>query len=282
MESTIQRLSRSLYAMIGPEGATNFAIVKANDGSAILIDADIRRIDEVEEALKLTGCTEVKYLVNTHEHFDHTSANFYFKRRDVPIVASEGCLRAMKEDGEQDFQRMLGPLPAIYDRFPGLEMTLPELVFAEGTKLTLPGVTLHLKYRAQNGHSHSKGDITLYFEEDDVLIAGDLLYTEVHPVTFFGNIPNWLQSLKPLFESRYKQLVPGHGPAVEGEQTGREYFKRMYDYLEDFHERLLEIKSGRRGVDEVADHMLSGNYASLGKTRMVRRNIQQFLTGKWY
>jgi glyoxylase-like metal-dependent hydrolase (beta-lactamase superfamily II) len=161
-------------------------------------------------------------------------------------------------------------------------MTLPEVVFADATKLTLPGVTLHLKYCAQNGHSHSRGDTTLYFEEDDVLIAGDLLYTEVHPVTFFGNIPNWLQSLKPLCEMHYKQLVPGHGPAVDNEQTGREYFKRMYDYLEDFHGHLLEIKSGRRSADEVADHMLNGNYPSLGKTRMVRRNIQQFLTGKWY
>jgi glyoxylase-like metal-dependent hydrolase (beta-lactamase superfamily II) len=282
MESMIQRLSRSLYVMIGPEGATNFAIIKAKDGSAALIDADIRRIDEIEEALKLTGCAEIKYLVNTHEHFDHTSANFYFKQRGVPIVASEGCLRAMKEDGEQDYKRMLSPFPAVYDRFPGLEMTLPEVVFAEGTKLTLPGVTLHLKYRAENGHSHSKGDTTLYFEEDNVLVAGDLLYTEVHPVTFFGNIPNWLQSLKPLFETRYRQLVPGHGPAVEGEQTGRQYFKRMYDYLEDFHGRLMEIKSGRRSADEVADYMLSGNYASLGKTRMVQRNIQQFLTGKWF
>jgi hypothetical protein len=56
----------------------------------------------------------------------------------------------------------------------------------------------------------------------------------------------------------------------------------MYDYLEDFHGRLMEIKSGRRSADEVADYMLSGNYASLGKTRMVQRNIQQFLTGKWF
>jgi len=117
---------------------------------------------------------------------------------------------------------MLAPEPAIYNRFPGLKMTLPEVVFADATKLTLPGVTLHLKYCAQHGHSHSKGDATLYFEEDDVLIAGDLLYTEVHPVTFFGNIPNWLQSLKPLFEMHYKQLVPGHGPVVDDEQTGRE------------------------------------------------------------
>ena len=80
---------------------------------------------------------------------------------------------------------------------------------------------------------------------------------EVHPATFFGNIPNWLQNLKPLFESHYKQLVPGHGPAVEDEQTGREYFKRMYDYLEDFHGHLLEIKSGRRTANEVTDYMLN-------------------------
>jgi len=58
MESKIQRMSRSVYVLIGPEGATNFGIVKANDGSAVLIDADIRRIDEVEEALRLTGCAE--------------------------------------------------------------------------------------------------------------------------------------------------------------------------------------------------------------------------------
>ena len=51
-------MSRSVYVLIGSEGATNFGIVKANDGSAVLIDADIRRIDEVEEALRLTGCAE--------------------------------------------------------------------------------------------------------------------------------------------------------------------------------------------------------------------------------
>jgi hypothetical protein len=49
MESKIQRMSRSVYVIIGSEGATNFGIVKANDGSAVLIDADIRRIGEVEE-----------------------------------------------------------------------------------------------------------------------------------------------------------------------------------------------------------------------------------------
>lgn len=282
MESSIERISRSVYAVIGPEGATNFSIIKGSDNSAIVIDADIRRIDEIEEALSSVGCSEVKYLIDTHEHFDHTSANFYFSQRGVPIVASAGCAGAMRAEGGPAFVRMMKPVPELYQKFPGLCLTLPDTTFTDETQISIPGVTLNLKYRAENGHSHSKGDTTIYFEEEDVFIAGDLLYTEVHPVTFFGNIPNWLTALKPLFQTRYRQLVPGHGPAVEGEQTGQQYFKRMYDYLEDFNGKLQEIKSGRKSPEEVTKHMLEGDYATLGKSRMVERNINQFLTGKWY
>ncbi len=291
MESSLYQASKSAYVIIGPEGATNFSIVKGANGGAVLIDADIRRIDEVKEALRLTGCSKVEYLIDTHEHFDHTSANFYFRERGVPIVASAGCVGAMRADGQFDFDRMMKPVLELYDRFPGLSLTLPDVVFTDATKVTLPGVTLNLKYRAENGHSHSKGDTTIYFEEEDIFIAGDLLYTEVHPVTFFGNIPNWLTArnipnwltaLKPLFQVHYKKLVPGHGPAVEGEEAGQNYFRRMYDYLEDFHGNLQEIKSGQKSRDEVAKHMLSGAYGALGKTRMVERNINQFLTGNWF
>jgi len=282
MESELKQVSGSVFALIGPQGATNFTVIKNRAGSAVLIDSDIRRIDEIEEALQLAGCSRLEYLIDTHEHFDHTSANFYFAQRGIPIVASSGCVSAMREEGAPDFERMMKPVPELYERFAGLCLTLPDVQFTDRTKVTLPGVTLHLDYRAENGHSHSKGDTTLYFEEEEVFIAGDLLYTEVHPVTFFGNIPNWLRSLEQLFDSHYQQLVPGHGPAVDGEPSGRAYFKRMYDYLEDFYGHLLEIKAGRETSDLVAQHMLSGPYASLGKTRMVERNINQFLTGKWF
>jgi glyoxylase-like metal-dependent hydrolase (beta-lactamase superfamily II) len=282
MESAIKQISRSLYAVIGPEGSTNFAIIKGSDNSAALIDADIRRIDEIEEALQLTGCSKVSYLIDTHEHFDHTSANFYFAQRGIPVVASTGCAAAMRDEGGPDFERMMKPVPELYERFPGLCLTLPEIVFRDSKTIVLPDVTLHLRYCAENGHSHSKGDTTIFFEEEEILIAGDLLYTEVHPVTFFGNIPNWLTALKPLCESHYKQLLPGHGPAVEGEQAGRAYFKKMYDYLEDFYGRMVEVKAGRQNAQDVAQHMLSGAYASFGKTRMVQRNISHFLTGRWF
>ncbi len=226
MESKIHQISKSVYAVIGPEGATNFGIVKATDGSAVLVDADIRRIDEVEEALRFTGCAKVGYLVNTHEHFDHTSANYFFEQRGVPIVASAGCVRAMREEGEPDFARMLRPVSELYERFPGLRLTLPDVVFPDSTTLTLPGITLHLKYCAENGHSHSKGDTTIYFEEEEILIAGDLLYTEVHPVTFFGNIPNWLTALKPLFQSHYKAAGSGTRAGSRRRTGGTSLFQK--------------------------------------------------------
>jgi glyoxylase-like metal-dependent hydrolase (beta-lactamase superfamily II) len=282
VESSIHQAGKSAFVIVGLEGATNFSIIKGVGGAAVLIDADIRRIDEVEEALKLTGCSEVKYLINTHEHFDHTSGNFYYRARHVPIVASAGCVAAMRNEGAPDFQRMMKPVSELYDRFPGVSLTLPDVVFSDRTEVTLPGVTLRLEYRAENGHSHSKGDTTIYFEEEEIFIAGDLLYTEVHPVTFFGNIPNWLTALKALFQTHYKQLIPGHGPTVDGEQAGRGYFQKMHDYLEDFYGNLEELRSGRKSREEVAKHMLDGTYAGLGKTRMVERNINQFLTGKWY
>jgi glyoxylase-like metal-dependent hydrolase (beta-lactamase superfamily II) len=282
MESEVKKISPSVFAIIGPEGSTNFTIIKTRPDTGVLIDADIRRIDEIEEALRLTGCPKIEYLIDTHEHFDHTSANFYFAQRGIPIIASAGCTGAMGGQGGPDFERMMKPVPELYERFPGLCLTLPNVQFNESTKVTLPGVTLHLEYRAENGHSHSKGDTTIYFEEEEILIAGDLLYTEVHPVTFFGNIPNWLSSLKTLFDSHYKQLVPGHGPSVDGEQRGRAYFRKMHDYLEDFYGHLLEVKAGRESSDELAQHMLSGSYRNLGKTRMVQRNVNQFLTGRWF
>src|SRR6187431_880368 len=145
MKSRIDQISRSVYAVIGPEGSTNFGIVKGNDSSAAVIDADIRRIDEIEEALQLTGCSKISYLIDTHEHFDHTSANFYFAQRVIPVVASAGCAAAMREDGGADFERMMKPVPELYERFPGLCLTLPDVVFADSTKIALPGVTLHLR-----------------------------------------------------------------------------------------------------------------------------------------
>ena len=93
--ANIHQLKESVFAVIGDDGATNFGIIKGSDGSTVLIDADIRRMDEIDDALKRTGCNKVRYLLNTHENFDHSSANDYFEKTarswSAPTVAGRPC-----------------------------------------------------------------------------------------------------------------------------------------------------------------------------------------------
>jgi glyoxylase-like metal-dependent hydrolase (beta-lactamase superfamily II) len=124
MEPALEQVSPSVYAVVGPEGATNFTIVKSREGSAALIDADIRRIDEIEKALELTGCAKVSYLIDTHEHFDHTSANFYFAQRGIPVIASAGTAAAMRNEGGPDFERMMKPVPGFAESRRSLSVSI--------------------------------------------------------------------------------------------------------------------------------------------------------------
>lgn len=273
MKVNLQSLGQCAFAVIGDDGATNFGIVRGADGSALLVDADIRRMDEIEEALKQTQCRSVRYLFITHENFDHSSANDYFEKNSTVVIASKGCLEALQDDGDAKFAEMSGRAPELFERFPGLKMRLPHIVFDDKLTVRLPGATVHLRHYEQ---SHSRGDATAYFAEEEVFFAGDLLYTEVHPVTIYGHIESWIKSLTALKDVTYRKLVPGHGPAGNSQEEGRRQIEKFRGYLQDFSERLREIKGGEKTGEQVIAEVYE-SYPALGKRWMVKRNVEYFL-----
>ena len=273
MKIDLQPLGKCAYAVIGDEGATNFGIVRGADGSALLIDADIRRIDEIEAALKQADCRGVKYLFITHENFDHSSANEYFEKDSTVVIASKGCLEALQDDGDAKFAEMSGRSPELFNRFPGLKMRLPHIVFDDSLTVRLPGATVHLRHYEQ---SHSRGDAIAYFAEEEIFFAGDLLYTDVHPVTIYGRIDSWIRSLGALRELSYRKIVPGHGPVGNSQEEGRLQLEKFQIYLRDFAKRLSEIKAGQKTGEQVVAEVYE-RYPALGKRWMVKRNVEYFL-----
>ena len=273
--ANLQQLAESVFAVIGDDGATNFGIIKGKDASAILIDADIRRMDEIEDAFQRTGCSKVRYLVNTHENFDHSSANDYFEKAGAIVIGTEGCWQALHEDGDAKFAEMAGRSPELWTKFPGLKMGNLQISFPQEVTLRLAGVALRVVYAAHNGKSHSRGDAIAVLEKEQILFAGDLLYTDYHPVTIYGDIQNWVQSIDHLLDQNFVSVIPGHGPVSSG---GKDVCKRALrnfrSYLEDFNNRLKEMKSGKKSPAEVESYMKSGEFATMGKTWMVKRNIE--------
>jgi len=273
MDVTLDRLGKAAFAIVGEDGATNFGIVRGEDGSALLIDADIRRIDEIEDALKQAECRSVKYLFITHENFDHASANDYFEKKGAVVIASQGCLDALADDGDAKFAEMSGRSPELFERYPGLKMRLPHIVFATGLTVNLPGATVHLCHYEQ---SHSRGDATAYCAEEEILFAGDLLYTDYHPVTIYGQIDRWARTLGELREVRYSKIVPGHGPCGGTLAIGRHQTENFQRYLEEFYRRLDEARTGRKSAQQIVDETYEA-YPSFGKRWMVKRNVEYFL-----
>jgi len=280
MVANIQQLKESIFAVIGRDGATNFGIIKCQDNSAILIDADIRRMDEIDDGLQKTGCRNVRFLVNTHENFDHSSANDYFEKQGTTVIGSVGCQQALEEDGAVKFAEMAGRSPELKTKFPDLELGLMQITFPQEISLHLPGVDIRLIYYAHKGKSHSRGDTIAVLEQEQMVFAGDLLYTDFHPVTVYGDIPNWIQSLDNLLKLKCLCVVPGHGPVSHGGNDAyQDALLRFRSYLDDFYGRLMEVKSGKKSPGEIESYMTSGNYVSMGKTWMVKRNIEYFLGG---
>ena len=276
--ANIHQLTASVFAVIGVDGATNFGIIKGSDDSVILIDADIRRMDEIDDALERTGCKKVRYLVNTHENFDHSSANDYFEKNGTVVVGTDGCYQALEEDGDEKFAEMAGRSLELWTRFPGLKMANLQIAFPQEITLRLPGVAVRLLFAAYNGKSHSRGDAIAILEHDKILFAGDLLYTDFHPVTVYGNIPNWIQSINHLLGQNFVSVVPGHGPVSSGGNDAYKLaFEKFRSYLVDFDGRLKEMKAGKKSPGEVESYMKSGAYAAMGKTWMVKRNIEYSL-----
>lgn len=273
MEVNLERLGEKAFAVIGADGATNFGIVRGADGSALLIDADIRRIDEIEAALKRAECRGVKYLFITHENFDHASANDYFEKKGAVVIASQGCFDALVDDGDAKFAEMAGRSPELFERYPGLKMRFPQVVFATELTLRLPGAAVHLRHYNQ---SHSRGDATAYFVEEEIFFAGDLLYTDYHPVTIYGRIESWVATLGALKDVRYSKIMPGHGPCGHDLDTGRRQVANFERYLEEFYRRLGEAKTGRKSAQQIVDETYEA-YPSFGKRWMVKRNVEFFL-----
>jgi glyoxylase-like metal-dependent hydrolase (beta-lactamase superfamily II) len=271
------KLNDSAFAVVGDDGLTNFGIVRGTDGSALLIDSDVRRMDEINDALSRTGCSKVRYLLNTHENFDHSSANHYFAKQGALVIGSDGCQEALIEDGDAKFAEMAGRSPELKTLFPELKMGKLQVTFSQALTLHLPGVDVRVLFSAHNGMSHSRGDSIAVLEGSRILFAGDLLYTDYHPVTVYGDIPNWIASIDHLLTQSFEYVVPGHGPVSRGADSYKQAFETFRSYLSDFHDRLLEMKDGKKHAVDVETYMKSGAYAKMGKTWMVKRNIEYFI-----
>jgi glyoxylase-like metal-dependent hydrolase (beta-lactamase superfamily II) len=159
----------------------------------------------------------VRWVIDTHWHWDHTFGNARFQ--GVEIWGHDRCQRAMKEQGDSMKHSALEWLPELVDEIESVVITPPSNVFADTTRIDLGSKAVSLSY---HGLGHTDSDIAISVEGHDVLFLGDLV-EESGPPYFEDAYPiDWPGTLRSALAGNNALIVPGHGdtmsPAMAIEQ----------------------------------------------------------------
>lgn len=164
-------------------------------------------------------CGDLKYLINTHWHFDHTGNNEHFG--GAAIVIAHDTVRPLLAAPQE--------LKMFKMKFPAKSPAgLPDVSFATEASVHFNGEKIVLRHFPK---SHTSGDIAVHFTESNVLHLGDLYFNGMFPVVDLehgGNVKGMIRSLEAVVQGygADTKVIPGHG-AVSGMKEVQAYLDML-------------------------------------------------------
>lgn len=198
-----QVLSDSVAVLFGAGG--NIAVGHGDDATVIIDDQFAPLSEKISAAIQELGATPVKYVVNTHWHFDHTGGNENFGKTGATIFAHDN-VRVRLASGGNAAGNEIPPAP---------HEALPVVTYPQGMRFHLNGDTINLMFF---GGGHTDGDSVVFWDEDNIVHMGDL-YFNIKSFPFIdlnsgGDVYSAMASLDAVLATinDETQVIPGHGP----------------------------------------------------------------------
>ena len=134
------------------------------------LDATVQTAEKIRRAIATAGGTDVKFVVNTHWHGDHTGGNGDTAAAGARIYAHDNVRKRLSTDQFMEaFNRKVPASP---------EIALPVLTFGSRMTLHHNGEEIVLTHVAP---AHTDGDILVHFTKANVLHCGDLFFNGMYP-----------------------------------------------------------------------------------------------------
>ncbi len=154
----------------------------------------------------------VRYVVYSHQHWDHVAGGKIFKKAGAMFVSQENCLR--------HFKRRRNP-----------DIVMPDIVFSDRYQLALGGKTVELQYFGPN---HGDCLITMRLPDEKLLFIVDI----VTPKRIaFRNMPDdsppeLIRTLREIEQLEFDAIIPGHGPDSMPPVSPGSAVREAREYLE--------------------------------------------------
>ena len=191
--------------------------VLAGDEGILLIDAEWPQLhDKVLAAVRHISVKPIRYLVNTHWHWDHVGGDGLFGEAGVVIFSSEQTYAHIVAEQKQN--------NAPGTPYAADPAAVPVVTITNGTKFHLAGQTVEVIHVPP---AHTDGDLIVRFVEADIIQTGDTFFHGFYPdidQPHGGTIDGMIALYDTLYQmcGPNTKIIPGHGPIANRDDV-REY-----------------------------------------------------------
>jgi glyoxylase-like metal-dependent hydrolase (beta-lactamase superfamily II) len=272
-------------AFVGVGSGGNSTVILGKD-CGILVDCKNAPYGECLKRESLKRAKSLKLVVNTHHHGDHTGGNHAFSKTHE-IVAHDKCTeRVLKQmnrytsqlkeaasqipEGDTEMiKKVRAEALDLYKRVEQLKVTdfAPKTTFATTREIDFPGLKATLHHL---GQGHTDNDIIVHVPEQNLIVAGDLLFNKMHPFVdkdSGANTRAWQATLKKVLElcDAKTVVVPGHGDVTDanGVKAQIAYFDTVRDFVAGaIKEGKTRAEVGKLALPKYGDYGLKNMAAS--------------------
>ena len=217
----------SVYYLEGSGG--NIGLSVGEDGVVMIDDQFAPLTDKIVAAIRELSDAEIRFVINTHVHGDHTGGNENLGEMGVLILARDEVR-----------VRLAGQSP---------DNALPVLTYGGSITIHLNGEEVHAFPVAP---AHTDGDSYIHFRGSNVLHLGDVFRTTGFPYIDLANggtLDGTLEALAVAIgmAGPDTKIIPGHGGV-----SGREDVVEFRDMILDVKGKVAELVARGLSYDEVA------------------------------
>src|SRR6267143_563722 len=239
----------------------------------------------IEQIKKLTP-KPVKFVVNTHFHWDHYQGNEAYPSSwpaGVEIISSEATRTSIEQLGiprikneivtmpqeianlKRDLEKASGAeqksairenirqAEAYFSELKLMQITLPTMTFDRSLILRRGSRTVEILWL---GRAHTDGDVFVFLPNEKVLVTGDALHGWT---PFMGDsYPyEWIQTLDAAAKLDFNLVLGGHGDVMHGKlrfEIWKQYFQDLMDQTAAAYAQGDSLEQAQKSV---SDYLIS-------------------------
>ena len=224
---TAHEVAGGVFYLEGRGG--NIGLSVGEDGIVMIDDQFAPLTDRILAAIRSMWDYDVRFVINTHVHGDHTGGNENLGRMGVLILARDEVRVRLAANAPGD--------------------ALPVLTYSDAITIHLNGDEVHA---FPVPPAHTDGDSYIHFRGADVVHAGDVFRTTGYPfidLTNGGTLDGTIAALGMLvgMAGPDTKIIPGHGSV-----STRADVMAFRDMIIEVKDRVARLVAEGRSYDQIA------------------------------